>query len=65
MVDDEAKVGLTKVYSLFREEERWGVGGGGVQQKQEELVGGPRHLIYLKKRGVLLFLITVKDGSFP
>lgn len=64
MVDDEAKVGLTKVYSLFREEERGG-GGGGVQQKQEELVGGPRHLIYLKKRGVLLFLITVKDGSFP
>lgn len=63
MVDDEAKVGLMKVYSLFREEERWG--GGGVQQKQEELVGGPRHLIYLKKRGVLLFLITVKDGSFP
>lgn len=63
MVDDEAKVGLMKVYSLFREEERWGVGG--VQQKQEELVGGPRHLIYLKKRGVLLFLITVKDGSFP
>lgn len=61
MVDDEAKVGLMKVYSLFREEER----GGGVQQKQEELVGGPRHLIYLKKRGVLLFLITVKDGSFP
>lgn len=23
------------------------------------------HLIYLKKRGVLLFLITVKDGSSP
>lgn len=23
------------------------------------------HLIYLKKRGVLLFLITVNDGSFP
>lgn len=74
MLADEAKVGLMKVQSLFREEGREKMGGRvcthchghqNVQQKQDELGADLGHLIYLKKRGVVLLLITVKDGSFP
>lgn len=50
MVDDEAKVGLMKVHSLFREEGGQDGREGMLapswltkhaQQKQDELVGGP------------------------
>ena len=39
MVDDEAKVGLMKVYSLLREEEV-GLGGGGGAKKNRRASGG-------------------------
>lgn len=51
MVDDEAKVGLMKVHSLFREEggedRQEGMSASPrltkhAQEKQNELVGGPR-----------------------
>lgn len=61
-----------RIHSLLRkEEDDGGTGGRVASQRLTERAAktkrahgeGLDHLIYLKQRGVVFFLITVKDGS--
>ena len=56
MVDDEAKVGLMKVYSLLRGEEvGLGGGGGGAKKKRRSCGGGPGTPFTVKKEETCYF----------